>query len=103
MILQITGGSSGIGKCLAAEAIRRGAAVITLVARNNVHPFHAMGREDKCCVLYLGAIKRCKERIGRTDCYWHQSGLISERSAGLIDIALFRRCMWWQLMFHRSV
>ena len=34
--LQSTGGSSGIGKSLAAEAIKRGAAIVTLVARNEV-------------------------------------------------------------------
>ena len=34
--LQITGGSSGIGKAVAAEALNRGAAVVTLLARNKV-------------------------------------------------------------------
>ncbi len=33
---QITGGSSGIGKCLAIDAIKRGVASVTLVARNKV-------------------------------------------------------------------
>ncbi len=33
---QITGGSSGIGKCLAIDAIKRGAASVTIVARNKV-------------------------------------------------------------------
>ena len=33
---QITGGSSGIGKELAAEAIRRGAEAVTIVARTEV-------------------------------------------------------------------
>ena len=33
---QITGGSSGIGKHLARAAIRRGASIVTLVARNKV-------------------------------------------------------------------
>lgn len=32
---QITGGSSGIGKAMAKEAIRRGA-VVSIMARNNV-------------------------------------------------------------------
>ena len=41
-IYQITGGSSGIGKSLAAEAIRKGAAVITLVARNEVLRAHSV-------------------------------------------------------------
>ena len=35
-LLQITGGSSGIGKCLAAEAILKGASLVCLVARNKV-------------------------------------------------------------------
>lgn len=35
-ILQITGGSSGIGKAVAVEALKRGAAFVTLVARNEV-------------------------------------------------------------------
>ena len=38
MMLQITGGSSGIGKCLAVGAIKRGAAIVTLMARNKVGP-----------------------------------------------------------------
>ena len=33
---QITGGSSGIGKCLAIDAIKRGAGAVTIVARNKV-------------------------------------------------------------------
>lgn len=33
---QITGGSSGIGKCLAVDAIKRGVAAVTIVARNKV-------------------------------------------------------------------
>jgi alanine-alpha-ketoisovalerate/valine-pyruvate aminotransferase len=33
---QITGGSSGIGKALAAEALKRGAAAVTIVARTEV-------------------------------------------------------------------
>ena len=36
LYFQITGGSSGIGKELAAEAIRRGAEVVTIVARTEV-------------------------------------------------------------------
>lgn len=36
IILQITGGSSGIGKAVAVEALNRGAAVVTLCARNEV-------------------------------------------------------------------
>ena len=35
-LFQITGGSSGIGKELAAEAIRRGAEAVTIVARTEV-------------------------------------------------------------------
>ncbi len=35
-VVQVTGGSSGIGKCLAASAISRGASLVTLVARNKV-------------------------------------------------------------------
>ena len=46
---QITGGSSGIGKALAAEALNRGAAVVTIVARNEVLQFCSMScrRDDK--------------------------------------------------------
>ena len=33
---KITGGSSGIGKCVAFEALKRGAALVTIVARNEV-------------------------------------------------------------------
>lgn len=36
-ILQITGGSSGIGKALAAEVLKRGASQVTLIARNMVN------------------------------------------------------------------
>ena len=39
---QITGGSSGIGKCLAAAAVQRGASVVTLVARNKVNNRHCI-------------------------------------------------------------
>lgn len=35
-ICQITGGSSGIGKSLAIDAIKRGVASVTIVARNKV-------------------------------------------------------------------
>lgn len=35
-LLQITGGSSGIGKCLAVQALKKGAAVVSIVARNEV-------------------------------------------------------------------
>ena len=43
-VCQITGGSSGIGKCLAAGAIKRGAAVVTLVARNKVSSIYLLER-----------------------------------------------------------
>ena len=42
MTFQITGGSSGIGKELAAEAIRRGAEAVTIVARTEVDLPHAV-------------------------------------------------------------
>jgi len=35
--LKITGGSSGIGKALAAEALQKGASTVVLVARNQVN------------------------------------------------------------------
>ena len=35
-LLQITGGSSGIGKAVAKEALLRGAEVVTILARNEV-------------------------------------------------------------------
>ena len=36
MFLQITGGSSGIGKAVAKEALKRGAGVVTILARDKV-------------------------------------------------------------------
>ena len=39
-VFQITGGSSGIGKALARESLRRGAAVVTILARNKVRCLH---------------------------------------------------------------
>lgn len=36
VFLQITGGSSGIGKAVAKEALKRGAGVVTILARDKV-------------------------------------------------------------------
>lgn len=36
--VQVTGGSSGIGKAVAKEALKRGAAMVTLLARDKVRP-----------------------------------------------------------------
>ena len=62
---QITGGSSGIGKALAAEALKRGAAVVTLVARKEV------SRLRPSAVVHA-SLSRQLARLGQA---WSASGV----------------------------
>ncbi len=58
LIIQITGGSSGIGKCLAIGAIKRGVASVTILARNKVsHPC----RESKLSVPLSSLQEKLKQ------------------------------------------
>ena len=51
-LLQITGGSSGIGKAVAREALLRGAAVVTLLARDEASLSNSMHTQTcPMCVL----------------------------------------------------
>ena len=61
--VQVTGGSSGIGKAVAKEALKRGAGRVTLLARDKVRQF-SFGSADlmtcliKCesCALYIPSL-----------------------------------------------
>ena len=52
LCFQITGGSSGIGKALAAEALKRGASSVTIVARNEVR--YSSSSSEKACMCLRG-------------------------------------------------
>lgn len=51
---QITGGSSGIGKAVAKESLKRGAAVVTILARNKV--WLSCWKQDPKCEYSVNGI-----------------------------------------------
>ena len=66
MTFQITGGSSGIGKELAAEAIRRGAEAVTIVARTEVpHTLFSIKTFVNCekFLMTMGHVKLCSHAL----------------------------------------
>lgn len=68
VILQITGGSSGIGKHLAIQAINRGAAIVTLIARNKVTKVIKKDvHVDYFCACTAGSSCNSKGRIGENN------------------------------------